>query len=97
MVLRSMSPEVIAVDELGNKEDFEAIHRAMQCGVMILGTIHGSSWEEFLQKPHFEELQRDGMIQRVIFLEKKESGEREYALYDDKQELLQCGYLESVW
>ena len=97
MVLRSMSPEVIAVDELGNKEDFEAIHRAMQCGVIILGTIHGSSWEEFLQKPHFEELQRDGMIQRVIFLEKKESGEREYALYDDKQELLQCGYLESVW
>ena len=44
MLLRSMSPDVIAVDELGSMEDFQAVDEVMHCGCSILGTIHASRY-----------------------------------------------------
>ncbi len=41
MLVRSMSPNVIAVDEIGSKEDVEALEYVMNCGVKILATVHG--------------------------------------------------------
>lgn len=40
MLLRSMSPQVIAFDEIGTPEDGAAVNRCMQCGAAILTTIH---------------------------------------------------------
>ena len=42
LMLRSMSPEVIAVDELGGKTDVELIEKSMHCGCAILATAHGA-------------------------------------------------------
>ena len=41
MLIRSMSPQVLAVDELGSSEDITAVCRALQCGSRIIATIHG--------------------------------------------------------
>lgn len=46
MLLRSMSPEVIAIDELGNREELEALAQAAACGCRILATAHGESKED---------------------------------------------------
>lgn len=43
LLLRSMSPEVIAVDELGGKKDTELLERSMYCGCTVLATAHGES------------------------------------------------------
>ena len=51
MLVRSMSPNVIAVDEIGSKEDVEALEYVMNCGVKILATVHGKSMEEIRKKP----------------------------------------------
>ena len=48
MLIRSMRPEVIAVDEIGGSEDVHAIEYAMHCTLM-LATAHADSMEE-LQK-----------------------------------------------
>lgn len=48
MLLRSMSPEVIAVDELGLPEDFAAVKEIAKCGVAVLATMHADSQEEVL-------------------------------------------------
>ena len=40
MLLRAMSPQVIAVDELGGEEDFLAVERAVYSGCP--GARHGS-------------------------------------------------------
>lgn len=42
LVLRSMSPEVIAVDELGGESDVNLIEKSMHCGCTILATAHGA-------------------------------------------------------
>ena len=41
MMLRSMSPQVIATDELGNNGDIKVIKTIISCGVKIIATIHG--------------------------------------------------------
>ena len=43
MLLRSMSPGVIAIDELGNEEEFECLKSAASCGCRILATVHGEN------------------------------------------------------
>lgn len=46
MLIRSMAPQVVAVDEIGAKEDVHAIEYAMHCGCKMLATAHGDSMEE---------------------------------------------------
>ena len=46
MLLRSMEPEVIEIDELGSLEELDALRRAASCGCRILATVHGESLEE---------------------------------------------------
>ena len=45
MLIRSMSPEVVAVDELGDYEDIHAIESVIHCGCKLFATVHGSSVE----------------------------------------------------
>lgn len=42
LLLRSMSPQVIAVDELGSEEDMQALRMAAFCGSKIVATMHGA-------------------------------------------------------
>ena len=39
-MLRSMSPDVIATDEIGTREDFDALAKALCCGVSVIATAH---------------------------------------------------------
>ena len=50
MLLRSMSPQVVAVDELGSREDISAVGQVMQSGSRVLATVHGESLEEIREK-----------------------------------------------
>lgn len=50
MLIRSMSPRVIAVDEIGRKEDFTALREASRCGVAVLATMHAGSLKEAQQR-----------------------------------------------
>ena len=43
LLIRSMAPSVLAVDELGKTEDIEELMEARRCGVKILATIHGEN------------------------------------------------------
>lgn len=43
MMLRSMSPQVIATDELGSNEDISAVEKIINSGVSVVATIHGTN------------------------------------------------------
>lgn len=56
MLLRSISPEWIAVDEITAEEDVRAISRASYCGVRFLATAHAATVKELRQRPIYAEL-----------------------------------------
>ncbi len=72
MLIRSMSPEVLALDEIGEKEDIEALQYAMKCGVSIIATVHAGSVEEVVHKPYLKELLTESGFQRLIFMSRED-------------------------
>lgn len=68
MLLRSMAPEVIAVDELGSERDGEAVEHVFTCGCRLLATVHGASMEEVKRKPLLEKMLRERAFDRYVVL-----------------------------
>ena len=56
MLVRSMSPKVIVADEIGSKEDIEAIEYAVCSGVRGIFTAHGANLNEIIQNPILNKL-----------------------------------------
>ena len=73
MLLRSMAPDVLAVDEIGRPEDVESIAYASCCGCRVLATMHGSSMEELEKKPFCKKFLEDHIYDRYVFLEMGET------------------------
>lgn len=68
MLVRSMSPRIIAVDEIGDYEDIHAIESVIHCGCKLLATVHGSSIEDVKKKPLMQKLVQERIFERYIIL-----------------------------
>ncbi|MGL6174364.1 MAG: stage III sporulation protein AA [Cellulosilyticaceae bacterium] len=68
MLLRSMSPQVIAVDEIGKKEDMLALEEVLGAGVSILCTVHGMDLDDCYKKPILKEMIDQGLFERIVVL-----------------------------
>ena len=68
MLLRGMAPQVLAVDEITAPEDLRAIQEAAGCGVTLLATAHGGSWEELRLRPLYRELLDQGIFRTFVVL-----------------------------
>ena len=75
MLIRSMSPEIIVCDEIGNKQDIEAINYAMCSGVKGIFTAHGNSLEEIMLNEQISQLLKKYIVQVIIILDDKRRGE----------------------
>ena len=87
MLLRSMSPKVLAVDEIG-VNDVGAIENALRCGCKVLATLHGECIQDFLEKPGFESLVRERVFERYIFLEMGQTPGNVKVIYGQNFEVL---------
>ncbi len=83
MMIRSMGPEVIAVDEIGTKEDVYAIDYALHCGCKMIATVHGKSLDEIRDKPALEELVKNHRFERYIVLGNKMGVGSVEGIYDE--------------
>lgn len=68
MLIRSMSPEVLVVDEIGRPEDALAVHEAIHAGIRIIATAHGASREDMLARPVLKDLAAAGVFRRLVLL-----------------------------
>lgn len=82
LLLRSMSPQVIAVDELGGREDFLAVEEALHCGCQIIGTMHARDAGELQEKIYLTDWLAKGFFGRFVFLALGKNGERGFSVYD---------------
>ena len=51
LLIRSMAPGVVAVDEIGGSQDINALASAMNCGCVLMATVHGSRMEDLKSRP----------------------------------------------
>ena len=69
MMIRTMSPAAVAVDEIGGREDLAAIEYVLNCGCRLLATVHGDSLEDVRRKPVLKELLGEQAFERFVILD----------------------------
>lgn len=84
MLIRSMSPRIIAVDEVGSREDIEAIEYVINCGCKLIATVHGTSIDDIKSKPILSRLVREKIFERYIVLNNRISVGNVEEIYDSR-------------
>ncbi len=69
ILIRAMSPDVIATDELGAATDISVINEALKVGVKLISTVHGDSWDDLLTRNNLRQLIEERIFERIIFLD----------------------------
>ncbi|MFC7681912.1 stage III sporulation protein AA [Paenibacillus sp. GCM10028914] len=87
MLLRSMSPDVLIVDEIGRPEDAEAVTEALHAGISVIATAHGSSVQDMRGRPGLAGLVDNRMFEMYAVLNRS-GNERCLKLQDGEQRTL---------
>ena len=66
MILRSMGPDVVITDEIGDEADEKAIGSLMRCGVRVIASAHGNSFAQVCERMSVAR-----NFERIIILENK--------------------------
>jgi stage III sporulation protein AA len=97
MMLRSMAPTVICVDEIGDYRDIHAIESVIHCGCKLIASVHGSSIEDAAKRPLLEKLVQEHVFERYIILDGREKIGTVKQIFDhrgtilfEKKELIRC-------
>ena len=65
-LLRAMTPQVIAMDEISSAREMEAARAIAGCGTAIFATAHGGSIEELKTKKRYRTLFEEGVFDSVV-------------------------------
>ncbi len=68
LLLRAMSPQIIAMDEITAPQDLEALKFASHCGVGILATAHGYDIDCLMSRPLYREMMECKIFQYCVVL-----------------------------
>ena len=88
MMIRSMSPDVLVVDEIGRAEDTAGLHEAMLSGVRVIASAHASDLTQARHKPILRELMTMKLFTRYVVLGERTVGNADLHVFDDKYELV---------
>ena len=86
MMIRSMSPDVLVVDEIGRKEDAHAIMEAIHAGISVIATVHGRELSEKHYLPSLYDLICERRFQRYVLLQRS----KERFSFQVKDENMRC-------
>ena len=72
-VLRTMSPQWIAVDEITAQSDCDSLLYAGWCGVNLLATAHARTLEELKKRPVYRSIVDYGLFSTIVILQRDKS------------------------
>lgn len=88
MMIRSMSPDVLIVDEIGREADAEAVTEALHAGISVIASAHGSAPEELQNRPAMKRLMDNRMFEVYVLLHRSR-GKTAFRIMDRQMRLLQ--------
>ncbi len=83
--LRTMSPQIIAIDEVGEDKEIEGIVQGMNSGVCFITTIHASGYRDLLKRPQLEKLLSRCSFDFIVLLSSSEAPGEIEGIYDAKE------------
>lgn len=75
MLVRTMAPDIIAVDEIGGQQDVDAIFGVVNCGCRLLATAHGYSIDDVRGRIGIRRLVENRIFERYIVLGGETAGQ----------------------
>lgn len=69
--IRSMAPDIIVCDEIGSEDDVRSIEQAVNCGVIIIASVHASSVNELRRKHNIMKLFELSAFSKAVLLSGK--------------------------
>ncbi len=82
MLLRSMSPNIIVTDEIGNEREVKALYTALNGGVSLITTVHGDSIEDIQGRKELSRLLDKELFKKVIILSARKGPGTVEKIYD---------------
>lgn len=73
MMIRSMSPDVLIVDEIGRMEDAQALSEALNAGIAVIATVHARSLDEAVRRPVIRQIKESGLFELYVELDQAHS------------------------
>ena len=67
-MLRAMSPQMLAADEIGSREDAQVLPEIHRCGVKLLVTAHANSLDSAVHRPLLHSLFRERIFRYALIL-----------------------------
>ena len=68
MMVRAMRPDFIATDEIGTDDDADAIMYAINSGVKVIATAHGSKIQDLNRSEKLKKLIELGLFKKVVVM-----------------------------
>ena len=79
MLLKTMSPELIAFDEITAPEDVEAVSLCAHCGTAVLASAHAADVDDLCRRPLYRALLELHVFERAVVITREE-GKRRYRM-----------------
>lgn len=87
MMIRSMSPDVLIVDEIGRPEDADAVREALYAGISVIASVHGRDLAEVAARPGLASVTTQQIFQMYVQLERTSRGVS-FRIADAKQRMM---------
>ena len=68
ILLRTMGPEYIAVDEITARDDCDALIHCSNCGVHLLATAHAASMADYRNRQIYTPLIQQNIFRNILLL-----------------------------
>lgn len=88
IAVRTMSPDIIVSDEIGTKEDVDAINYGVLSGVHGIFTAHGNTIMDLKLNENLNKLYEQKLFNKIVFLEKRGKIRNVYSLEDNLYKLV---------
>ncbi len=89
--IRTMSPDVIFLDEIVNEQDVLALKSVVGAGVKFVATTHSKDLEDLHSKFAFREVLKEKIFDRFVVLSERKGAGTIEGVWDSQENCLYCG------
>ncbi len=82
IALKTMSPDIIAIDEIGDKNEIKGIVKGVNSGVSFIATVHASDYDDLLKRTQIKEILDSGAFSKIVLLKNSLSPGEIEGIYD---------------